>query len=327
MSTIAVGNPCAYRVVRRAVRSSASNPEPGWISQCQHPRCPGYWRTGLATEALAIRSYAEHQCDERHMVLHVRCFQADYLEGKSNGRIDVDGAGSPGTPKEPEMTEQATTPEPQPATEAKPAKSKKAGKLTPCFCRTFEVGVDTGTDENPDITIETTGCDRMTNRTFAQGHDAKLVSFLVAAELDGKDIRYGRDSGMVTTTDAVGAAKLVSQELAHKAKVALANGQNRHAKRAERAAAKQVKGAERAAALQAKLDAKAKAAMGPEQAAVKDASGDEATVTNIPEAKVAGKVGRWEYKGMVGDDGSFTFMNGGGQEQTVPADKWVRLEG
>lgn len=321
-----VGKPCAFRMIRRATHPSASNPEPGWMSQCQHPRCPGHWQTGWATEVGALDAYAKHTCDKRHMALHPRCFTPICPEGTLHARIDMYRGKAPGH-EEDEMTEQTTTTETQTAeqpTEAKPTKTKKAGKLVPCFCRTFEVGEDIETNGQPDVTIETTGCDRMTNRTFAQGHDAKLVSFLVRAELDGKDIRYGRDTGLVTTTDAVAACRLVSQELAHKAKVALANGKDKDAKKAERAAAKQAKGAERAAALQAKLDAKkakdeAKAA---EQAATEPT---QAPDTGIPQAKTQAKVGRWEYSGTANADGSFTYINGGGQPKTIEAGKWTPI--
>lgn len=328
--------PCTFRVIRQAIRPSARNPEPGWISQCQHPRCLGHWRTGLATEAHARQAYAKHECDERHILLHPGCFVRVCLEDNSHVRIEGYRGKAPGH-EEDEMTDTATTETQTPEvteTEQTPkekADSRRAGKLTPCFCRTFEAGVDTGDEENPDVTIETTGCDRMTNRTFAQGHDAKLVSFLVAAELDGKDIRHGRDTGMVTTTDAVGAAKMVSHELAAKTAKALENGRGKLQAKEQRAAAKRAKGEERAAALQAKIEAREAAKA--EKAAAKEAAEqaaqpatDEQVIRNIPKAKVAGKVGRWEYKGTVNPDGTFTYTAGNGEEKTAPAGQWQPLE-
>lgn len=219
------------------------------------------------------------------------------------------------------MTDTATAPE---TTEAPAATERKKRTLQPCFCRSFEVGVDIGTDENPDVTIETTGCTQMTHRVFAQGHDAKLVSFLVRGELDGKDIRSGRDSGLVTThAGAVAAAGLASPDLAAKAATMLRTGQRKAdakaASAAKREAAKQAKaekGAERAAALQARLDAKKDNG---------EPAGEQATPV-IPEAHVKAKVGRWEYAGTENPDGTFTYISStNGEAKVVPAGKWTRI--
>lgn len=37
-------------------------PEPGWMSQCRHPECPGHRKAGLATEQDARDAYASHLC-------------------------------------------------------------------------------------------------------------------------------------------------------------------------------------------------------------------------------------------------------------------------
>ncbi|MFK4243542.1 hypothetical protein ACI2KV_11740 [Micromonospora chokoriensis] len=110
----------------------------------------------------------------------------------------------------------------------------KAGALKACRCSTFEVGTTTdGPDgSEPDVTIETTGCTGQTPRLFNQGHDAKLVSFLVKAELEGKEVRYGRGEGVVTTSDAVTACKSISDALAVKAATMLAKAQERATKKA-----------------------------------------------------------------------------------------------
>ncbi|MBQ1017749.1 hypothetical protein KBX71_07680 [Micromonospora sp. D93] len=101
----------------------------------------------------------------------------------------------------------------------------KAGKLGPCQCSRFEVGTTTDGPDGiePDITIETTGCDRETPRLFAQGHDAKLVGFLVRAELEGKEVRYGRAEGVVISSDAVSALGTISDALAAKGAAMLAS--------------------------------------------------------------------------------------------------------
>jgi hypothetical protein len=45
-----------------AARRSASVPEPGWISQCRNPQCPGHWQTGLASAEAAVAAYEAHRC-------------------------------------------------------------------------------------------------------------------------------------------------------------------------------------------------------------------------------------------------------------------------
>ncbi|MFE2612272.1 hypothetical protein ACFXA2_01480 [Micromonospora chalcea] len=164
------------------------------------------------------------------------------------------------------------------------AKRTKVGKLGPCTCSKFEVGVtvDGPDGSEPDVTIETTGCDRRTPRLFAQGHDAKLVSFLVRAELDGKEVRYGRGEGTVITSDAVTALKSVSEALAVKAAAMLAKAQERAAKKA----------------------ASKKTEPTPEPQPCR------------------GKVGRWEREGLTHPDGSFHYTDRSGATQVAPAGKW-----
>lgn len=52
----------AYHRIGFADRPGAATPEPGWWSQCTHPRCAGHWRTGLETRERAERAYARHEC-------------------------------------------------------------------------------------------------------------------------------------------------------------------------------------------------------------------------------------------------------------------------
>jgi hypothetical protein len=49
--------------IRYAERTSAHNPEPGWMSQCLRAECVGHWRTGLESELAARQAYEAHQCD------------------------------------------------------------------------------------------------------------------------------------------------------------------------------------------------------------------------------------------------------------------------
>ncbi|WP_433366885.1 hypothetical protein ACQPZX_38605 [Actinoplanes sp. CA-142083] len=108
--------------------------------------------------------------------------------------------------------------------------------LKPCRCSLFEVGEF---DPEQDGASFTTECDRMTKNEFAQGHDAKFVSFIVKGQLDGYEIRTN-DGGMtVTFPNAVAAAKSVSEALGIKAAKMLARADEKAKEKAEKSAAKE----------------------------------------------------------------------------------------
>jgi uncharacterized protein with WD repeat len=117
--------------------------------------------------------------------------------------------------------------------------------LKSCRCSLFEVGEFDAEKDGPSFTTE---CDRQTNRLFAQGHDARLVSFLVKGQLDGYTIR---STGGVTFPDAIAAAKSISDALAIKAATMLANAEAKAKAKAEREAEKATKKAAAANAKQA----------------------------------------------------------------------------
>lgn len=114
----------------------------------------------------------------------------------------------------------------------------KTGSLRPCTCRSFEAGTRTEvTGGDVDFTdVRTTGCTASTTRLFAQGHDAKLVSFLVAAELDGLEIALV-DQGS-SWGRAEDAARTISDALAIKAAAMVAVAVRRAAKKQARKVAK-----------------------------------------------------------------------------------------
>lgn len=114
----------------------------------------------------------------------------------------------------------------------------KTGSLRPCTCRSFEAGTRTEvTGGDVDFTdVRTTGCTASTTRLFAQGHDAKLVSFLVAAELDGLEIALV-DQGS-SWGRAEDAARTISDALAIKAAAMVAVAGRRAAKKQARKVAK-----------------------------------------------------------------------------------------
>lgn len=124
-------------------------------------------------------------------------------------------------------------------------KTNTARKLRNCLCQAFEFGEFDGENEN--AVIYDTNCSRTTHNMFAQGHDAKLVGFLVRAELAGEEIRVV-DGGVATyLPGAVDAAARVSDALALKAQAQLDAAKARLAKKAAREAAKTAKASKKAA--------------------------------------------------------------------------------
>lgn len=119
--------------------------------------------------------------------------------------------------------------------------------LRPCYCGKFEFGQTIEVDGQPDFDGYTTECKAHTYNIFAQGHDAKLVGFMVRAELAGEEITL--TEGGVTTTfgGAVGAAARISDRLALKAQAMLDAAKARVAKKAAREAGRVAKQSAKAA--------------------------------------------------------------------------------
>lgn len=241
------------------------------------------------------------------------------------------------------MTDTATETAPEvevPAEATKPVKVAKAKvEPHPCACSTYEVGEEYETDGKPDRSIFTTECDATTIRTFAQGHDARLVSFLVSAELDKQKIWRNTGSVLFSFTGAEHAASHVSDALADKAKKAVENQraklQVRDDRKAKQAAAKAAKQAAKQAAKDAKAQEKAEkdAAKAPKDVPVTVVEGSqegeaapaEKPVDDRP-ALVRIKIGRWEYEATDNGDGTLTYLNNTGEEQTRNRDE-VRVLG
>jgi hypothetical protein len=113
--------------------------------------------------------------------------------------------------------------------------------LHACNCRNFEAGnrIDVEGGDVDFVDVRTTGCNASTTRLFAQGHDAKLVSFLVAAELDNLEIALvGQGSSWGRAEDA---ARTISDALAIKAANMIATAQAKAAKKANKPARKATK--------------------------------------------------------------------------------------
>lgn len=180
------------------------------------------------------------------------------------------------------------------------------GKLHPCACSTFEAHTGDADDQNAEIL--TTGCARVTKNSFAQGHDAKLVSFLVQWQLAGHEIHSGRATGVLTSHgDAVAAAQTVSGALAVKAKAAITNRQAKNQRAAE-AALKRLGKRHPAPAETEPTEVPAAAAIIPTGPAV-----------------VRVRVGRWEYDATLNEDWSATYTSKSGSPVTVAKEKYTLI--
>lgn len=154
-----------------------------------------------------------------------------------------------------------------------------AAKMTPCNCRSWEFGEFDG--DNEDAVSYGTDCRQSTTRVFAQGHDAKLVGFMVRAELAGDEIRHTDGSMSVTFPGAVAAAGSISDALALKAQAQLDAAKARLTKKAATEARKAARKSAKAAAPAPK----------PEPINRK--------------AKI--KVGRWTYDALIDNAGVATY--------------------
>ncbi len=99
--------------------------------------------------------------------------------------------------------------------QTKPARTPKV-KPEPhrCLCASFELANLATLGKGADEERFATGCQATTASTFAQGHDARLVSFLVSGHLDGYAIRQATPEGtFVVHTTPEDAAKVASPAL------------------------------------------------------------------------------------------------------------------
>lgn len=152
---------------------------------------------------------------------------------------------------DPEGTNEATTEAPA----EKPKREKKVVEPHACACQAFEVGEEVETETGLDRTVFTTECAQETQRVFAQGHDARLVSFLVQAQMDGYTIWRSVGGQSQTFPGATEAAASISEALGEKARKAVDNAQGRENAKAQRKAERDEARAKKA---QEKAEAKAK---------------------------------------------------------------------
>lgn len=205
--------------------------------------------------------------------------------------------------------------------EEKPAKIVKQPRT--CYCQAFEVY-----GETEDETF-TTGCTQTTKSTFAQGHDAQLVSFLVSSYFDGYKIRQATEQGMVNHDTPESAARTASEALGNKAKYATENAKARLDAKTAREAEKEKKKAERKA--EAERKAAEKAAAAEAKKAQPKATGAEVVSTEgqglpLAEGESRIKVGKFEYNAVIDEDGNAAYVDGKGEQQLVERDGYRLLQ-
>lgn len=225
------------------------------------------------------------------------------------------------------MTDTAT--ETAPAAEA-PAEKPAKVVVPPhaCLCQQYRLVAKDDKDS-----VFATECGQTTKSVFAQGHDARLVSFLVDGHFDDYQIRRiadGNDTQYNTPAEAVAG---VSEKLREKAEKATANRQAKEVEKTTRSAEREAKKADAAKEREAK---KAAAALAKEQkAAAPKVTGAEVAagsttgdVAPLAEGQVRIKVGRWEYVADRNEDGGVTFVDGKGETQVRgDGDGYTVLEG
>jgi hypothetical protein len=229
---------------------------------------------------------------------------------------------------------------PEATAAAETAKQEKAPKVIKqpeaCACSRFLLQDDKDVAEGESGPLFDTECTATTMRVFAQGHDARLVSFLVNGEHDGLTVLENRNGVHLRYDGATHAANSISQALGAKAEAAIARlraaqavKDERQAKIAEGREAKAAeKAAKKVAADQAKAEKKAaaEAAKAAKAAAPKAVAGNVvpgSQTGDVPEGFVRIKVGRGEYDAIQSEvDGKqvVTYRNLRGEEETRDLD-------
>jgi hypothetical protein len=235
------------------------------------------------------------------------------------------------------MTETTTTE--APAIEApadKPAKAEP--KTTDCECGNWEIGRTHDAPAEggePEVTIETTGCDSQTRRVFAPGHDAKLKSLLIKAGVYGMEVRTGRDSGLLQTMDAATAASRF--EFANMVEKGIEAGKAKLAARDERDAKRKERAAKAKAPRQVGAKVREEVPVQDLDSLVAGATGDEvdgARGDAMPQAPAVQddwrpaqvKVGRWTYDALIDRaTGEANYVDGNGRKQVAKLGKYAEV--
>lgn len=175
------------------------------------------------------------------------------------------------------------------------AKPKSQPKLPhACLCSIFSANPADLTEQDlasGEFETWTTGCDRVTFRKFAAGHDATLKSFLIQHGFRGSEI-HREVGGFVTTTDAVSHAAVFG--FAAQVRKGIENARAKAAAKAARPVRVPKTPAERKASAQRVVKA----------------------VRSKPHT-VRAKVGRWTYEGVVNAAQQFVYSDSAGTEHVV----------
>ncbi len=203
---------------------------------------------------------------------------------------------------------EAMEPADAPAEEEKPKKTKKVVEPHPCLCRLFLLAKP---EDDAEFRSE---CAAETKSQFAQGHDARLVSFLVQGQLDGYQLFRDDEAGRIQFDDAGHAAASCSEALGQKADKAIQNAIARRDEKAARAASRTIARAQAKAEREAaKEKAKAEKAAAPKDSKAKvvegSQEGDAKKTFRRPDERAEGeteimiKVGRNEIPALLSADG------------------------
>lgn len=179
----------------------------------------------------------------------------------------------------------------------------KTTSLHRCECAAWSFDLDVDREDD-----YTTGCQAMTIRTFAQGHDAKLVGFMVRAEIQGHDISKAEGGMLVTYNNAVLAAASISNALAVKVEGQLEAARTRIRKAAVKKLVAPV--------------TKKEIAIAVAQVEAEKAEVDPAPTSR--EARI--KVGRWTYQASIQTEtGEATYATKLGGTKTAPAGTYTEM--
>jgi hypothetical protein len=228
--------------------------------------------------------------------------------------------------------------------------AKDATGATACECSKYEAQIaEQLTEENlasGNYDTFSTGCIATTKREFAPGHDAKLKSFLIEHGAQGHSIKFGIQVATAEEFAKQYTFGYMILEGIEKAKAKLEAKAERAAKKAAKPAKKTaerklaesagvVKIADVVAAEEAAhAEAEAKKVAEREASADWDDAPkvapileDEAAMnTQAREERerdlVDAKVGRWTYKGHVGEDGVFVYRNSAGELKQAAQGKY-----
>ncbi|MER5660422.1 hypothetical protein [Streptomyces mirabilis] len=181
------------------------------------------------------------------------------------------------------------------------AENTTAEKKIPCECSRYSVLVNVREADNGDLTWDeelTTDCEAGARKLFAQGHDAKLKSFLIGAGAAGHEVRRN-DGGVVSMADAATHAQQYT--FGRMVAAGIERAEAKAAKKAERLAAKEAAHKEALTRYAARQTRKIQAKLAKQAAEPKT---------------VKAKVGRWTYEGTV-QDGQFIYADAKGNKKTA----------